>query len=69
MSRSERAAARAREDRESEEENLTPSVGFTGGVAVPMNKSGRDSDGRETVSAPGSEGPKPANAEIVAAER
>ncbi len=45
------------------------SARFTGGVAVPMNKSGRGSDGRETVSAPGSEGPKPANAEIVAAER
>lgn len=29
-----------------------------------MNKSGRGSDGRETVSAPGSEGPKPANADL-----
>jgi hypothetical protein len=28
-----------------------------------MNKSGRGSDGREMVSAPGSEGPKPANAD------
>ena len=49
--------------------NLTPSVGFTGGVAGATNKELRGSDGRETVSAPGSEGPKPASAEIVAAER
>ena len=30
-----------------------------------MNKSGRGSDGRETVSAPGSEGPKPVNADLM----
>jgi len=50
-------ARAAREERESDEGSPALPTNQCGkgleGVAVPMNKSGRDSDGREMVSAPG----------------
>ena len=42
---------------------ISPSPLIHRRVAVPMNKSGRGSDGRKTLERPGGEGPKPANEE------